>query len=969
MYKLYSSLLLLGILLTALSLTSFSALSAQRSCAAHDIHEQRMNNDPAYAKRQQEQETKIQQYLRNRTADSRSQACANTITVPIAVHYQNATNPDVSCLRALAIDQIRILNEDFQGTNADLSIWTNNTSANYSGINSGEFCVEFVLATRNHPAGFGISDGDPAVTINATSGNSSAAWANYFNIFVRNIGALGFVEDIGGQGLGDGMTIDNNAFGSAPNCNGFTPSSPYNLGRTLTHELGHYLNLRHIWGDGGCGVDDLVNDTPVSDGSNSGCPGVNTISCGSRDLYMNYMDYTNDACMYMFTAGQAARMEAHFMTSLNNVIDNADNTIGPAVPRVQFAASAFTLSEGTSNCNDEGFRVVPIEIEISDPPSATTTVSIFASGSAISGLDYQLSTTSVTFPAGASESQFIDLIIFEDGEVETAETLNLSFALNANGGDAVTGTNSSQAIVIANDDFAPVANANIVLLEQDFNAGIGEWTIIDGGTLGETWKLATSTSGLDGTTFIISDSDAPGNGSTTDEMLISPVFNGNLVSNLTLSLDQYIRTYNLGGNEVFEIDIYNGSSWVNIYRRTESQGDLGAFGNPNRLTLNISNHASSNNQIRFHYVAAFDWYWVLDNIRVTGATTDDVQMQENTSAGFAEQYFGPQSTIHFYDQATGLIMLSLTNNSDHDFGCTKVEVERGAGANPGAFLGASNFARFLTDKMFKVTPENNSPNDSYSVALYYDAAEISGWEAESGEPRDNLVIVKAEESLLTATLLERAESTLRSSFGTNFSFSADFTTGFSSFALGGVSSALPVEFGRISAEAAERSIFLNWITLSEYNSDGFEIRRSTSNQRGFEVIGWVNGQATTQQPTSYLFEDVTAVPGQVYYYQLRQLDFDRSESFSAIVSAEISGKGTRVNVFPNPAVNHTVIEIASQSAGKYTLLHADGRVVASQSFLAGYLRETIDLSRQPTGVYYVTVETASERTVHKLIKQ
>ena len=89
-------------------------------------------------------------------------------------------------------------------------------------------------------------------------------------------------------------------------------AAPYNLGRTATHEVGHYLNLRHIWGDGRCRQDDFVTDTPSSDGANYGCPSYPTVNCSSTDMTMNYMDYTDDGCMYMFTDGQRNRMRAIF---------------------------------------------------------------------------------------------------------------------------------------------------------------------------------------------------------------------------------------------------------------------------------------------------------------------------------------------------------------------------------------------------------------------------------------------------------------------------------------------------------------------------------------------------------------------------------------------------------------------------------------------------------------------------------
>jgi Pregnancy-associated plasma protein-A len=94
-----------------------------------------------------------------------------------------------------------------------------------------------------------------------------------------------------------------------------TAAAPFNLGRTATHEIGHWLNLRHIWGDDGTGCtgDDFVADTPNAGGPNYGTPAFPHISCSNGpngDMFMNYMDYVDDAAMFMFTQGQVDRMQA-----------------------------------------------------------------------------------------------------------------------------------------------------------------------------------------------------------------------------------------------------------------------------------------------------------------------------------------------------------------------------------------------------------------------------------------------------------------------------------------------------------------------------------------------------------------------------------------------------------------------------------------------------------------------------------
>jgi len=147
----------------------------------------------------------------------------------------------------------------------------------------------------------------------ASSGGSNAWPTNqYLNIWVCNMsgGILGYAQFPGGAAATDGVVIGYTCFGTTG-----TAQAPFNRGRTGTHEVGHWLNLRHIWGDATCG-NDLVSDTPVHNTSNYGCPShPRSNSCGtSAEMFMNYMDYVDDACMQMFSNGQKARMQALFVS-------------------------------------------------------------------------------------------------------------------------------------------------------------------------------------------------------------------------------------------------------------------------------------------------------------------------------------------------------------------------------------------------------------------------------------------------------------------------------------------------------------------------------------------------------------------------------------------------------------------------------------------------------------------------------
>jgi hypothetical protein len=323
-------------------LFSVGSLSAQRTCN-HSHHMEQLLQDSNYSQEHNERQQRFNAIYSISSLEERAQ-CANPVTLPMAVHFQGISSPNAACLTALAQSQVQVLNDDYAGTNSDISIWNNSAASFFTGASNGETCINFCLATSSHPSGYGLVEGQPAVTINAFNGDSNSDFSGYINIFVRNIGALGY-SPLGGSGNGDGVVIDDQAFGSGSGCGTVAPGSPYNLGRTLTHELGHYLNLDHIWGNG-CNVDDGVSDTPSQSTSNGGCPSLGFQSCNTNDMHMNYMDYTNDACMYMFSAGQSTVMENYVAANLQNVANNAVNVCSSLpVP---------TCSDGLQNGDETG---------------------------------------------------------------------------------------------------------------------------------------------------------------------------------------------------------------------------------------------------------------------------------------------------------------------------------------------------------------------------------------------------------------------------------------------------------------------------------------------------------------------------------------------------------------------------------------------------------------------------------------
>jgi PKD repeat protein len=295
----------------------------QHKCGADELHE-KLSQNPEY----------LNNYLRNYKEVHKSIGkgdrvpCATPLVIPLAFHFNDGvTSANMSCIMAQIQRQIDALNEDFGGYNADIENYCALSSAcptqfppNALGNNA---CIQFCLATQNLPAGE-----TDAITFGQYRFQTGApAWNGYFNVFVSNMNPpdddgivnpnlLG-IAPLGGASNpnGNGMFITSSAFGGdAVSCISGVPLNSFsqvNLGRTGTHEAGHYFGLNHVFD--GCNNGDGIADTPGQSASNTGNPTVNLTTCisnakdscnGVQPFFFNYMDYVNDAAMFMFTKNQ-----------------------------------------------------------------------------------------------------------------------------------------------------------------------------------------------------------------------------------------------------------------------------------------------------------------------------------------------------------------------------------------------------------------------------------------------------------------------------------------------------------------------------------------------------------------------------------------------------------------------------------------------------------------------------------------
>jgi hypothetical protein len=330
--------------------------NAQRICGSMDYLNSQIQSDPNIVQRRQIIETQTQSYQ-----SALNKAAGVLVTIPVVVHVvYNTSTQNIS--QAQIQSQIDILNADYRKLNAD----TANVPTLFKSI-AADCKIEFVLAKRD-PAGNatnGIVRKQTATTsfssndnVKYSSKGGDDAWASgsYLNLWVCPLGGglLGYAQFPGsGSALTDGVVVNVTAFGNTG-----TAAAPFNKGRTATHEVGHWLNLYHIWGDdsGACTGSDNVGDTPNQGAENYGCPIYPRASCSNTsDMFMNYMDYVDDACMNMFSVGQGSRMSALFasggaraslLTSLGGIAPGTGTAC--ALP-TGLSASSITSNSATIN--------------------------------------------------------------------------------------------------------------------------------------------------------------------------------------------------------------------------------------------------------------------------------------------------------------------------------------------------------------------------------------------------------------------------------------------------------------------------------------------------------------------------------------------------------------------------------------------------------------------------------------------
>lgn len=332
-----------------------------KRCATMELLKTSLEKDQLLKARYEQDILRIEQLAAQRATNPQAREMATPVYIPVVFHIVLPDPTEVS--DKMVEDQLKVLNTDFAGLNADSVI----IPAGFKPL-FAHSKIQFVLAKRtpgNEPT-TGIervvstvpvfTPNDNYVKRASTGGATIWNSSKYLNIWVCNLGGgvLGYSTFPTSAGASEqGIVIRHTTMPGGA-------LTGYNDGRTLTHEAGHFFFLFHIWGDddGACDGSDGVSDTPNQSDASSGChTGVLTDNCTTTApgvMYQNYMDYSSDGCMAMFTRLQVTRME----TALNNYRASLLTSNAAVSPLKDADAQLITINSPVNRVCDTKFQPV-----------------------------------------------------------------------------------------------------------------------------------------------------------------------------------------------------------------------------------------------------------------------------------------------------------------------------------------------------------------------------------------------------------------------------------------------------------------------------------------------------------------------------------------------------------------------------------------------------------------------------------
>ena len=647
--------------------------------------------------------------------------------------------------------------------------------------------------------------------------------------------------------------------------------------------------------------------------------------------------------------------------------------IAPPPPQVSFATSQVTSNQdpregedidGTVAGGCRSYSEYPIGVTANQDLPGIYTLSLRAGGDARAGIDYDIVPATVTLDQFNNTGSFT-LRVYDDGNVEGDETLGLR--LRGSGSQQVTvGGNDTLTITLKDDDMLPTPTRTATLLSENWSSGTiaNGWTVENLGIAGETWQADTDLRGatLNGSNLVYFDSDAAGQGGTNDERLISPVVNTVGQTNLRVNFEQYFRRYTLGGFETAVVAVWDGVQWVDVYSLDQDSGNVGDFNDPDVQSIDVTQYANADFQIRFRFTGEFDWWWALDNITLTADASAEVV--ETTTTPSAEVYLGPLATVVFRDEASGRLYATVENLRDFDHGCTTISLERDA-SGPATFpFSSTSNTMAVMARALRVTPTNNPADGEYRIRYYLTQDEVTNWEAVTGSTLAEAVIVKVNGAGVPDVTPANFASqdvdygTLTDGLlGDLVWVEATFNTGFSGFTVGpnSLDGSLPVTWVSFTGQAlSAKENLLEWSVTDEIDHDFYTLETSRDG-RQFRALTQVPGteQGAGRSGAVRTYSAVHALPpAGRNYYRVRQTDVDGTSSFSTVINltTENDALGT---VITNPVPSNELrVQLGTATRG-VELFSAGGQCLERWTTGGSETRTLVPSAGLPAGIYFL----------------
>jgi trimeric autotransporter adhesin len=616
--------------------------------------------------------------------------------------------------------------------------------------------------------------------------------------------------------------------------------------------------------------------------------------------------------------------------------------------------------------------------------------------------DFVSPSKQLVFPAGSTASQPFIIRVYDDASVEGTESFTLTFSVNAGGGDAAAGTAKTVfTMVIADNDLAPSAgttpfgSATIGSIAALIGAGPFDATQQSQRSQFQYTAAELNSAGIPSgyisaiSLFVQSKASTRPFTSLTIKMgksTVGDLVNGTVTQGSSMKTVKSVSSYTTAsGWNSFALDsayLWDGTSNLVVeFCFDNGSSQAGAGADQLSAYYDGSGAAQGNmflqNGINCSQAFSSVSYYGSGRKPVVGFTYGIPETTVATTLNSSTQeWLGPNTDIYFYDQTNNQLMARIQNSSSFDYGCTQVTVDR-AGNTASPFWNNTP-ANYLMDKTFHVIPTNNNPSGNYIITLYYTQAEVTGWQAISGQSINNTQIVKTSNPISSVTpgnpgaggsLYTGLASV--SKIGSNTGLTYNFTTGFSGFGAGIIGTVLPIRLLGFKGAIRDNHAELYWSTSSEENSRGFDIEKSY-NGKTFERIGFVAAMGSSSRETYYQFTDKD-IAKDSSYYRLKLIDLNDQYQYSNTVFLKNS-TANEFQVLTNPFNASIQIRWNRPVSGVAVsrLLDITGKelYINSQELLSSSLLY-LDLTDKPIsrGIYILDIFINHEHHVQKLIKQ